>query len=236
MIYAEPKSSTKRNRARNIIWFNPPFNKNASTNVAKKFLTLVRKHFPSGHLKKLFNKNNVKVSYSCTENMGTIIKSHNSKLVSLPGQQQQGCNRRIKNDCPLNGNCRRSSVIYKCDVTTPNHAKKTYIGLTEKEFKTRWNNHKQSLSNRKYQNSTSLSSYVWDLKDNHNVVPHLKWSIIKETKSYSTNARTCSLCLQEKFEILFYPYKGELLNKRSELIAKCRHMNKFLLANYKSND
>ena len=56
------------------------------------------------------------------------------------------------------------------------------------------------------------------------------------TQSYTSNARNCSLCLQEKFEILIYPIKNELLNKRSEMITKCRHMNKFMLANYKSKD
>ena len=43
----------KRNRLRNVIWFNPPFSKNVSTNVAKKFLSLINKHFSkSPHLKK----------------------------------------------------------------------------------------------------------------------------------------------------------------------------------------
>ena len=32
---------TKRNRPRHITWFNPPFNNNVSTNVAKKFLKLI---------------------------------------------------------------------------------------------------------------------------------------------------------------------------------------------------
>ena len=31
----------------------------------------------------------------------------------------------------------------------------------------------------------------------------------------------------EKYEIIFYPIKDELLNKRSEQFAKCRHTNKF---------
>jgi len=34
----------------------------------------------------------------------------------------------------------------------------------------------------------------------------------------------------------YYPTKEEHLNKRSKLIAKCRHMNKFMLANYISKD
>jgi len=56
----------KRNQHRNIIWFNPPFSKNVSTNVARKFLALIKHFSKSNHLKKLFNKNNIKVSYSCT--------------------------------------------------------------------------------------------------------------------------------------------------------------------------
>lgn len=234
-----PSTATKqkRNRSRNVIWFNPPFNKNVSTNVARKFLSLIDKHFSkSNHLRKLFNKNNVKVSYSCTENIGTIIKNHNAKISSPPVQETRNCNCRKKNECPLNGECQKSSVIYKCSVTAPDFPDKVYIGLTEKDFKTRWNSHKQSLTNNKYKNSTALSSYVWDLKEKHNAIATLKWSIIKHAKSYNVNARSCSLCLQEKFEILQYPNKSELLNKRNELIAKCRHMNKFLLANYKSKD
>jgi hypothetical protein len=135
-----------------------------------------------------------------------------------------------------NSSNQRSSVVYKCEVTAPDIPKKVYIGLTEKTFKTRYNSHKQSLNNMKYKNSTSLSSYVWNLKEKNNITPSLKWSIIKQVRSYTINSPYCPLCLQEKHEILFYPDKSELLNKRSELIAKCRHSNKFLLENYKPND
>ena len=75
-----------------------------------------------------------------------------------------------------------------------------------------------------------LSSYVWVFKEKNVIIPTLKWSIIKHAKSYTSNARNCSLCLQEKFEILFYPIKNELLNKQSKMITKCWHMNKFMLA------
>ena len=73
----------QRNRPRNIIWFNPPFSQNIETNVAKSFLQLVDKHFPRSHkLHKIFNRNNLKVSYSCTTNMANIIKSHNQKILN----------------------------------------------------------------------------------------------------------------------------------------------------------
>ena len=35
---------------------------------------------------------------------------------------------------------------------------------------------------------------------------------------------------------LSYPNPDELLNKRSELVSKCCHVNKFLLANCRAND
>ena len=41
------------------------------------------------------------------------------------------------------------------------------------------------------------------------------------------------MCLHEKLEIINYPRPEELLNKRSELISRCRHANEFLLRNYK---
>ena len=60
--------------------------------------------------------------------------------------------------------------------------------------------------------------------------------IIKCVPAYSNISKKCQLCLPEKFEILNCNNPNELLNKRSELISKCRHVNKFLLSNYKSND
>ena len=77
LIYIPPRPPGRslNGRKRKIIWFNPPFNDNASTNVAKTILRLIDKHFPRSHkLNKIFNRNTVKVSYSCTENMANIIK------------------------------------------------------------------------------------------------------------------------------------------------------------------
>ena len=235
LVFNKNPTTTKRNRNRNIIWFNPPFNKNVSSNIAKSFLQLLDKHFSKDKkLHKLFNRNNVKVSYSCTPNMGRIIKSHNKKLTSSKKQQSQ-CNCRNKTDCPVQGECKKTSVIYQCDITAPSTPQKTYIGLTEREIKVRINEHKATFKNKKYSNSTTLSSYVWELKDN-GLTPNLKWSIVKEISSYNNITKTCNLCLYEKYVILNYPSQDDLLNKRSELVSKCRHQNKFLLANYKSKD
>ena len=59
--YTNNKSEKRKTRKRNIIWFNPPFSKSVSTNVAKTFLQLITKHFPRSHkLHKIFNRNTVK--------------------------------------------------------------------------------------------------------------------------------------------------------------------------------
>ena len=43
---------------------------NVRTSIGKIFLKLMRKHFPNGNpLRKIFNKNMLKFSYSCMGNM-----------------------------------------------------------------------------------------------------------------------------------------------------------------------
>ena len=129
------QNNVRTKRQCKIIWFNPPFNLDVSTNVAKIFLNLIEKHFlRSSKLHKIFNKNTVKVSYSCTQNMSQIIKGHNKKIVQKETQETLECNCRVKTDCPLNGDCRKESVIYKCTATT-NNSKNVYLGLNEGEFK-----------------------------------------------------------------------------------------------------
>ena len=62
----------------------------------------------------------------------------------------------------------------------------------------------------------------------------LVWTIAEKVPPYSNISEKCLLCLHEKIEIINYFRPEELLNKRSELISKCRHANKFLLRNYKT--
>ena len=63
-----------------------------------------------------------------------------------------------------------------------------------------------------------------------------KWYIVRTFPSYSNITKRCFLCLHENLKIFHYPNTEELLNKRHELIAKCRHAKKYLLSNYKSNN
>ena len=93
--------------------------------------------------------------------MSHIIKGHNKKIVQKETRETLESNYRVKTDCPVNGDCRKESVVYKCTATTCN-SRKVYIGLTEGELKKqRYYDHAKSFKNDFYANSTSLSSYVW---------------------------------------------------------------------------
>ena len=217
-----------RIRSRKIIWFNPPYSKNVRTNIAKSFLCLINKHFPKSHnLHKIFNRNNLKVSYSCTTNMANIIKSHNQKILNECNEtsSERKCNCRNKNLCPLDGACLTSNIIYQATVTTTSGNSRSYIGMTENEFKTRYNNHKLSFNDKKHSHDTVLSKHIWDLKEK-NTDYAINWRIIKRAKAYKGNPSRCNLCLSEKLCILSAK-NAFLLNTKSELVTKCRHENKF---------
>ena len=223
-----------KNRSRNIIWFNPPNSQNVRTNIAKSFLCLIDKHFPKSHkLHKIFNRNNLKVSYSCTTNMANIIKSHNQKILNENNEasDKKKCNCRSKNLCPLDGACLTKNIIYEATVTTSSGNTRTYIGMTEHEFKTRYNNHKLSFKDRKHSHDTVLSKHIWDLKDG-NTDYEINWRIIKRANAYKGKPSRCNLCLAEKLCILT-AQNTSLLNKKSELVTKCRHENKFFVATNK---
>ena len=65
-----PNTKSRKRKSRPKIWFNPPFSLSVKTNIGARFLHLINKHFPKGHrFHKLFNRNNLKVSYSTTRNM-----------------------------------------------------------------------------------------------------------------------------------------------------------------------
>ena len=155
--------------------------------------------------------------------MAKITTEHNNKLTNTKVRQQLTCNFRVKSGCPLNRHCHKESIVYKCTVYTIRQLKKVYLGLTEGEFKTRYYKHSQSFKTKSYLNSTTLSSYVLEVKAEQNETPNLNWEIVRSVPAYSNITKRCILCLYEKILIASYPNPEELLNKRSELVSKCRH-------------
>ena len=86
-----------------------------------------------------------------------------------------------------------------------------------------------SFRNEQYRNATTLSNYIWTLKDkNINYSP--KWKIIDRGRAYQPSGKNCGLCDLEKFYIISRPELASL-NQRNELATSCRHRKKHLLCN-----
>ena len=113
LIYNQPSDRMRRNRPRNILWFNPPFSKTVKTNVGQRFLKLIDKHFPTENpLHKIFNRATVKVSYSCMPNMKSFIHKHNAKILKSTNKTpKMSCNCWIKPNCPLDGFCLSRNIV-----------------------------------------------------------------------------------------------------------------------------
>jgi hypothetical protein len=209
---------------------------NISTNIGKIFLKLINTEFPPAHpLHKVFNRNNVKLSYSCMANIAQTIKAHNKYTLSRPPADHQAreCNCPRGRVCPLAGKCLTKSIVYQATVeTSDGNPKQTYVGLTENQFKTRYNNHTATFRNPAKRLSTELSKHIWGLKDS-NIDYNLKWEILQKAKPYSSATKRCNLCITEKYYIIYEPHKATL-NRRNELVSTCRHSGKHLLANHKT--
>ena len=225
---------TGRNRKRNrkVVWYNPPFSSHVKTDVGKKFLQLLDTHFPPGHrYAGLFNRSKVKVSYSCMPNMETVIKSHNATVLNPPQHQNEivGCNCRNPANCPLRGNCQAARLVYSATVTTEELEEKIYYGSTKGKFKKRFDRHNSDFRHRAQRKATELSKLIWDLKD-ANIQYTIRWDVVLKAQPYVGGSKRCDLCLSEKMVIARSTHPG-MINSRSEILSKCRHMNDFILKN-----
>ena len=117
-----PNNKRRNRKKQNILWFNPPFSKNVTRNIGNKFLNLLDHCFPKNYkLRKIFNRNTVKIIYSCMNNTKQIIDNHNKKILKNHNNNNytpdtktdKTCNCLQKDTYPLAGNCLQSSVIYQ---------------------------------------------------------------------------------------------------------------------------
>ena len=131
MHYVENNNSTndgKRKRKQKIMWFNPPFSKSVKTVKFRKiFLQLLSKHFLKNYkMHKIFNRNTVKISYSCMKNIGSIISAHNRNILN-PIVKSYGCNCTVKSSYPRNGECLTPKIIYRTDVSNDKNSEKKVL-------------------------------------------------------------------------------------------------------------
>ena len=222
-----------KQRGRGVIWFNPPWSSNIRTNVAGKFISLVKKHFPkSSPMYSIFNTKKLKVSYKTTPNMSSIIKAHNRRILSgtMEETARPGCNcRGGVGSCPMRGECLDKSMVYKAEVTT-SMGKKHYYGQTFRTFKERFYGHRSDLRHSSKADSTTLSTYVWRIRE-AGEEPEIRWSKMSSAKPYSLGSRSCPLCLAEK-TFIAKDTSSHMLNRRREMMNRCLHKDPHKLANY----
>ena len=240
MTYARERKAhqkkKQRRRERKITWYNPPYNRNVKTKIGKKFIQLINQHFPPGSkLRKIFNPNTVKLSYSCTLNVAAIIKRHNNRICNPPPTEDPAtkhCNcRGGVETCPLKGECLSKGVVYEAKVS-PEGARRAmvYVGSTATTFKERSENHKTTLKHENKARHTRLSKHAWELKRS-SIEHKIEWRILHRAKEYSSLTKRCNLCLAEKLAIMTAD-KRTRLNVRSEISSQCRHVRKHSLANF----
>ena len=146
------------------------------------------------------------------------------------------CNCIRKQQCPINEKFLTNNVLYNASITPNEENSKTkiYYGISETVFKLRYANHKKTLNKIKYQTDTELSNKYWNIIT-ANKTPNKAWEILGTHKSYNQISKQYLPCLNEKLAIALHK-DDNMLNRRSEVISKCRHRSKYTLANYDSKD
>ena len=166
------------------------------------------------------------------------VKPITNKTVLDPPTKnsERTCNYINKEQCLLQGEYLTKNIMYKATLISnqDNYQHKIYYGITETKFKQRYANHVKSFRHEKHQSDTEPSNQLWSIKNN-DCTPNTVWEILGKHQTYNPNTKRCFLCLKEKLQIA--RYKGSnLLNKRSEIINKCRQRNKFALVLCDSKD
>ena len=106
----------------------------------------------------------------------------------------------------------------------PRYETRIYKGITKRIWKERYKKHRQAFNNPNKKTDSMLSEEDWRIKD-----AGVTWRILQRSKEYTPQARRCALCLTEKLAIAEHEGR-DILNKRSEIVAKCRHQLKYELS------
>ena len=119
--------------------------------------------------------------------------------------------------------------IYISPMEQQRDGKRVYRGISAGHWKQRWYSHRHSFSNPKLRYQTALSKYYWGLKD-QGLFPQIKWKILRHSSAANSFNGRCNLCLDKKISIINFKNRKLLLNKRNELVFKCRRRGRFKLS------
>ena len=247
IIENEGRKAANYRERQKVIYFNPPWSSSVATKLGKRFLQLVTMKLTNNKTLANYginlNRRNIKISYSTLGNLHQIIKNSNQKLLNRTTKSDESakkclkesqtlkktCNCRIRADCPLNGNCMQSNVVYKVKVEALPKKKTSqkfkfnrisnYMGSTY-NFKERYNSHIRSFKDGYNGNTNTLITHIRKLKA-QNIEYKLNWQIIGQTAALNNNG-ICQLCQLEKYKIMFNN-EVNLLNQRNEIMSACRH-------------
>ena len=186
------------------------------------------------------------------KNIVSIITVHNRKVLNSI-VQYYGCKCRVESRYPLNpfvpnapflyrkvfwcfqgvkkgciGNewvnceCLTPKIIYRADVSNDaKRDKKFYFGLADTLFKESYKNHARDFTHKKYESSPKLAKYMWQLKHS-NINFSISYSVASKVWENPSSV-ICQLCLAEKLWIIKF-INNKDLDRKSELIGKCRHL------------
>ena len=110
--------------------------------------------------------------------------------------------------------------MYRATVKT-NSSVKQYMRAAEGTTKQRIYNHNLSFPNRNYSSNTSLSTYIWHLKD-MNISPTITWEILRLAPVFNKTSRKCLFCPHEKLAIINYPSQNTAEQKNQKFYPNRR--------------
>ena len=134
---------------------------------------------------KIFNRQTLKLSYSCMPNMKTIIASHKktqmlSNVATTPNQNHDpSCNCRKKAEWPMMVNAFKGTTV----TTT-----ESYVGLAQHILPKR--------------QQTQCNGTIWTIYGPWRAANKtflIKWKVLKKFKPDKNINKKCNLCLHEKF-------------------------------------
>ena len=128
------------------------------------------------------------------------------------------------------GNCVYKSMVYKAEVSTST-CKKHYYGQTFRTFKERFYGHQHDLQNSHKSDSTTLSQYVWKMKELVEQ-PEISWSKVTSAKSYLLGGRLASSELQRRQLLQGYQWSYA---EQAQRIDGCLYKEPFKLSNFYSS-
>ena len=157
--------------------------------------------------------------------MKNVINTHNKIIIKPPKDNiARTCNCTKKHQRPFND--KRLTNTKQVSHQTKKIQKQKFIMALVKQHSSSdmQTIHKQTFNNIKNQTDTELSNEYWNI-NLASKTSNISWEILGTHKSYNQSSKRCLLCLNEKLAIALHK-NDNMLNKRSEVMSKCRHRSK----------